>query len=1273
MSGIKPPGNLEMTNLSFDDFLLWLEAFKDFVFITQKENIDDKFKKTLFITIGGLELRKVVNSLNLPDDKFDSMIIALKKFIRPIKNLVLERHKFLSLKRDVGEDISAFIVRLRHSASMCEFENTDVDSITNQLIRDQFLRGINDAKLTESILARGNISLIDTINNAEALQQAHADSEAIIEKPSVMRFSQEKAAVETFPLRARSNSRRRTQNCFKCNKPGHVAKNCHENNNTQIKCFTCNKLGHVSSKCYKNSKCNKCHKVGHTSNVCRQKETYSLLGINTCTAKLNYINVTFLQIPVVMLVDTGAAVSVLSKNFVEKNIPSPQYIKCNESALVADGRTIKISSYLSGELCVNSVCYDVNLLVCDINIDAILGMDLLPSIGLRIGSDKGLIFSVIPDAIKSFRSCFDKPLKDSCLRGIEPLPIIRLEPGTVPKQSVVRGIPQKYKEFATKKLKELLDAGVVVESSSPWRHNPVIVLKADGSPRMTINYKPVNNSTIFDAYPLPRIEDMILELADARVFSSIDFMQFYHQLPLVKEDQEKTAFCLNGKLYHYTRTPFGLRNAVAYCSRLIGKLLADVPGVLVYLDDVLIYGKDQSSHDLTLKSVMKIICDAGLSLNSKKCHFSRSVINFLGYTVCNGTAKPDSSRTDPIINFPLPLCVKSLQRFLGMSTYYSKYIPHFSDLCKPLFDKVNCFDEWNDVETKAFTQVKEAITKAVLLLPTKDDVLCVRTDASDQCISAVLETDKGQPVYFCSRMLTLSEKRYDIVEREALAIFWGVIRLKSFLLGRKFQIFSDHKPLQYIFNTERCSPKVLRWKLQLQEYNFEVRYCKGVDNKVADCLSRLNFVDVMDGELFISENEVVDCQKYDCETQSLIKCLNNNEKTKPNEISENLWKLRDILIVKDSILCTNNDKLFIPFRMRRKVLTVGHGSHLGINLTLGRLRMKFFWPGMKKSIFDFVKGCRTCSLVRPKFIPARSTPILTKSAMEVVACDFVGPLPSSQGFRYMLVLMDVHSRYPVIYPVSDMTVKSVVECFKKFFSLFGFPDSILSDRGTQFESNDFKQFLSQFNIKKLRTTAYHPQGNGICEKFNGTIKKRMLAYLVSKNLGMDKWTTCLNHCLLDYRTTPHSAINCRPVDLFFSFRVHGYLPSSPIEPKTKNDIKAKEISKVRFDNKARNRVFPVGSEVLVRRVNAKKFDLKGDKCIVVKQLSSNVVDVKDLSSGRIFSCSLERLSLISPTEDSEEETTAQSRLADVDDESDNKPVPRRSQRVRFTPARLSYK
>ena len=223
-----------------------------------------------------------------------------------------------------------------------------------------------------------------------------------------------------------------------------------------------------------------------------------------------------------------------------------------------------------------------------------------------------------------------------------------------------------------------------------------------------------------------------------------------------------------------------------------------------------------------------------------------------------------------------------------MSTYYSKYIPHFSDLCKPLFDKVNCFDEWNDVETKAFTQVKEAITKAVLLLPTKDDVLCVRTDASDQCISAVLETDKGQPVYFCSRMLTLSEKRYDIVEREALAIFWGVIRLKSFLLGRKFQIFSDHKPLQYIFNNERCSPKVLRWKLQLQEYNFEVRYCKGVDNKVADCLSRLNFVDVMDGELFISENEVVDCQKYDCKTQSLIKCLNNNEKTKPNEISENL-------------------------------------------------------------------------------------------------------------------------------------------------------------------------------------------------------------------------------------------------------------------------------------------------------------------------------------------------------------------------------------------------
>ena len=235
---------------------------------------------------------------------------------------------------------------------------------------------------------------------------------------------------------------------------------------------------------------------------------------------------------------------------------------------------------------------------------------------------------------------------------------------------------------------------------------------------MTINYKVVNNCTVFDAFPLQKIDDLISKLSTAQYFSSLDFQQCYHQLKLLPSDQPKTAFTANGKLYHYLRCPFGLKNAVAHCSRMMQKLFEGIEGVIVYLDDVLVFGADRAAHDKTLKSVFERIKEANLSLNHKKCSFSLSSICFLGYIISNGTAKPDETRTEPIKNFPLPTSVKSLQRFLGMCTYYSKYIPSFSNICKPLYDRVSDFRDWQNYEIDAFNALKAAISKAILVILT---------------------------------------------------------------------------------------------------------------------------------------------------------------------------------------------------------------------------------------------------------------------------------------------------------------------------------------------------------------------------------------------------------------------------------------------------------------------------------------------------------------------------------------------------------------------------
>ena len=173
--------------------------------------------------------------------------------------------------------------------------------------------------------------------------------------------------------------------------------------------------------------------------------------------------------------------------------------------------------------------------------------------------------------------------------------------------------------------------------------------------------------------------------------------------------------------------------------------------------------------------------------------------------------------------------------------------------------------------------------------------------------------------------------------------------------------------------------------------------------------------------------------------------------------------------------------------------------------------------------------------------------MLTKSPLEVLACDFVGPLPVSSGYKYLLVIIDCFSRYPFVFPLSDMCVSSVIKCFRQVFYLVGFPDAILSDQGSQFESAEFRNFLSGFNIRKLRTNAYHPSGNGICERFNGVFKKCMLSYVTAKGIGMHEWCKSLSHCLFDYRTTPHSSTGHRPTDLFFRFNVKGYLPSKVVD------------------------------------------------------------------------------------------------------------------------------
>ena len=1223
---LRPPEKLDLDNADIGYLNVWLAAFDDYKSLCTNFTDDASILK-LFLTVAGLPVRQLVDSFDPKPTTYAEVVNALKNYIQPIKSIVMERHKFFTAKQLEAESVTQYLTRLKQLAASCDFSNVTVDTVSNQLIRDQFLIGVSNKKITEALLQAGDVKLAEAVKKATSVEQAEKDLQnlAACNTPT---GSSVMAVASTDKKTDISKSKLR---CYSCNNYGHIAKDCRSKTKTSAKpnkiiCSHCKKPGHNFENCFARATCASCGKTGHTSKVCKNKP--SVLTVFDGKCGLRYISGTIFGKEVSFLVDPGASLSLINFDFVNRYGLNDRVVSHEtKDAVLVDGGNISLNSAIFANINVANISIEAKFFVSKITVDALLGLDILSRLNfsMYIGEDR--ICAVLPTFLSEYDDIFDKNLKESCLQNFEPFEIIKT-PDEKPMRSFVRQFNKIEANFLRDKVAELQEAGVIEISHSPWRASPVVVPKSDGSKRLTINYKPVNSQTIFDSFPLPNVEELLSKLSGAKVFSKIDFAQFYHQIPLVNSDRSKTAFFADGQLWQYTRMPFGLKNAVAACSRIMAHIFKDINNVLIYLDDILIFAPTQVEHDTALKAVLDKIRYHGLSLNRKKCEFNLCNVNFLGFFIENGQIRPDPSRLSPLIEFPLPNDLRSLERFLGMTTYFSKFIQHYSDLAEPLMAIKNHLlrvgsrasntpiDFWPDEAKKSFDAIKSEIVNAVLVLPRPEEPLVLRTDASDFAIGAVLQTESGQPVSFISRVLNEAERNYDIVEKEALAVFWSITRSKMFLLGRQFTVVSDHKPLQFLFSTEKVSAKVLRWRMALQEYSFKIIHCKGEDNVTADCLSRINFVDFAPPT--VSLEYVQRAQSFDNECKFMLKFLNAEIKQKPEEITSALWSIRGQLIQKSGIIYHKNDTIFVPKSARIKVLTLCHGLHRGIAATHASLREACFWPGDKKAVEDFVNNCRICSIVRPKYFPKPNEPLMTKSPMEILAMDYIGPLPDSGGNRYILTVIDIFSKYAFAFPVKDMSAVTLIEKCKEVFSLVGFPNCVLTDRGTQFLSDMFLEFLGKFNIKKLSTNSYSPHSNGCCERFNGSLQKKIFAYLKDQGLTKFQWIKSLPGVLLDYRTTVHSTTGCRPVDLFFSYKVVGVSPAGERERYNSNENIKKALplmQKMSHRNQmatcsSHRPGLPVpGDEVLVKFPITSKFKDKGQLGRVEKVINSHTVKV----------------------------------------------------------------
>lgn len=423
---------------------------------------------------------------------------------------------------------------------------------------------------------------------------------------------------------------------------------------------------------------------------------------------------------------------------------------------------------------------------------------------------------------------------------------INTEPGKRVRLKPYR-IPETRRQAVREEVKMMLEMGVIEESHSPWSSPIVLVPKPDGTWRFCNDFRKLNEVSAFDAYPMPRADELIERLGPARFISTLDLTRGYWQVPLTNRAKEKTAFSTPEGLFQYRVLPFGVHGAPATFQRLMDKVLRPHREyAAAYLDDILIQSPDWQSHLQRLEAVLGALREAGLTAKAAKCRLGQEDANYLGFTVGRGCVRPQTPKVEAITTWPRPNTKRQVRTFLGLVGYYRQFIPEFASLAAPLFEltKTNrkSHFQWNEEAEEAFQKLKDALCHGPVLATVDYSLpLVLQTDASMVGLGAVLSQVKEgieQPIMYISRKLLKHERNYATVEKECLAIKWAIDKLRYHLVGREFTLVTDHAPLKWMSLNKDRNSRITRWFLELQNYKFKVEHRAGKLQGNCDALSR---------------------------------------------------------------------------------------------------------------------------------------------------------------------------------------------------------------------------------------------------------------------------------------------------------------------------------------------------------------------------------------------------------------------------------------------------
>ena len=948
------------------------------------------------------------------------------------------------------------------------------------------------------------------------------------------------------------------------------------------------------------------------------------------------------------LIDGGASLSIVPPTTTQRaNGPTESVLQA------ANGSKIKCYGRTQEEVNLGDRTYICDLVIADVT-QPILGSDFLASSYLAPNHrdqclidlndlsiieaspaplEESLGISFVAEGVDPFSRLLDGKyahLSNPSFTPVEPKHGIfhRIPTTGRPCQSKARRLAPDKLAIAKKEFEKLCQLGICERGKSEYASPLLVVNKADGGHRVCGDYRRLNTRTEDDKYPVRTLADFNANLAGKKIFSKIDLLKGYHQIPVHPDDVGKTAVITPFGLFLFPRTPFGLKNAGQDFQRMMDAILGDLPYCFVYIDDLLVASNSPEEHLEHLETIFQILSDNGLVVNRPKCVLGQEQLEFLGYSIDKNGVKPLDDRVQAIRDVNPPTTVKELQRFLGMVNYYRRFIPKAAQHLCHLFDALKGKPkslQWTPAMNDAFQAVKEALAASVMLRhPRPDAEIAITSDASKLAIGAVLEQrgpDGWEPLSFFSAKLMPNQRLWPPFDRELLAAFRSIRHFRHMVEGRSFTLYTDHQSLVPSLN-KKSEPQTARQTYQLAgiaEFTTDIRYLEGKANSVADALSRPNplpshqldnvpdvqlpppnsvaaptapasaprspLCDSHNSESAAETNKTIATPK----TEDLIAVVSAVEplgldlkamaREQPldadfirlsNDARSGL-SFRRVDIGNESILVDVSNgpaRPFVPLSWRKRVFNAIHSlGHPGVDRTRQTVAAKFVWPSLRADCSKWARECLECqrAKVGRNTIPEIGQFEVQTRRFEHIHAD-ITMVPTSNGFPYLLTIVDRFTRWPTAIPLRNITTESVIDAFAhNWFASFGIPAHITTDRGSQFTSAVWSQLLRIWGVSHHLTTAYHPESNGLVERFHRRLKESLIALCRDEQ---EKWFWRLPCALLAIRTTLKPDLGASPADLVYGegLTVPGeLLGSHPAEDQVVQQQRERQLANLRLE------------------------------------------------------------------------------------------------------------